>query len=225
MRVSKQLSTAMLLLALSATAVSCDDGDGGGTEQGGSATAGSGAASGAVPDAGADGDGRSGTVSGLGKASDMDGLVQLVNSATLCEGVSQKTEDVLFYFDEDDKDDEGRDRAALIAASNEKFSLKARAICRGESWADNVHELMLIDDMAKFQAAYKDYQRADGETDTEYYVGQDFAVMLNARDSQKVALVRAGTLGLNCSPNFVPPAGYRNEPAQVDGCLLTDYVD
>lgn len=221
MRVSKQLSTAALLLALAGVAVSCDDGDGGGREQGGGAAASSGAASGAHQDAGADGDGTS-AVTGLGEASDMDGLVKLVNSATLCEGVSQKTEDVLFGLD---GDDEGSGRAARIAATDEKFSIKGRAICRGESWADNVHQLMLIEDMAKFQAAYRDYQRAEGETDTDYYVGRNFAVKLNARDSQTQDLVRAGTLGLNCSPNFVPPAGYRNEPALVDGCLLTDYVD
>ncbi|MET8447457.1 hypothetical protein [Streptomyces sp. NPDC005209] len=73
-------------------------------------------------------------------------------------------------------------------------------------------------------AAYKKYQRSDGGTDTRYFVGQNFAVQLNGRSDEEEALVRAGTLGINCSPDFAPPAGFRNEPAQVDGCVLTDYV-
>ncbi|MEU0055854.1 hypothetical protein [Streptomyces sp. NPDC006334] len=76
----------------------------------------------------------------------------------------------------------------------------------------------------RLQTAYKDYQRSDGDPDARLFVGQNFAVELNAKDGDKVKLVRVGTLGLNCSANFAPPAGYRNE-RMVDGCVLTDYVE
>ncbi|WP_149825778.1 hypothetical protein [Streptomyces tailanensis] len=56
------------------------------------------------------------------------------------------------------------------------------------------------------------------------FIGQSFAVKLNADERDKGALVRAGTLGLNCSPNFVPPAGFRSE-RMIDGCVLTGCVE
>lgn len=216
MRLATPLTTTALLLAVAATAVACDDG---GSEKSDKAAATAGSPGG-VPDPGADGDGTT-AISGLGKADTIDELVKLVNTGTLCESVSQRTEDTYFSIDADVEESAEAD---AIAATDKAFSIKARASCWGESHADNNHDLFLVDDMKKFQTAYKDHQRSDGDPSTRYFVGQNFVVKLNAKDGEKEKLVRVGTLGLNCSANFVPPAGYRNEQ-MIDGCVLTDYVD
>ncbi|MFE7711880.1 hypothetical protein ACFU6I_40415 [Streptomyces sp. NPDC057486] len=218
MRAVRSLTTAALVLALASTAVAC----GGDTGQDGGHTAASGAPQGAMADPGADENGKT-AVAGLGKAADMNGVVELVKSATECDGFNHDNENMFADIDGDYVEDDSA-LAAQITATNKAFSIKDRASCSGESGIDNVHKLMLIDDMATFEAAYKKFQQSDGDTHTRYFVGQNFAVQINARSSDEEALVRVGTLGINCSPNFVPPAGFRNEPAQVDGCVLTDYV-
>ncbi|MFE7330036.1 hypothetical protein ACFU8W_34745 [Streptomyces sp. NPDC057565] len=220
MRAVRSLTTAALVLALASTAVACG-GDGGTGQDDGHAAA-SGAPQGATADPGADGNGKT-AVAGLGKVADMNGVAELVKSATECDGFNHDNENMFADIDGDYVEDDSA-LAAQITATNKAFSIKDRASCSGESAIDNVHKMMLIDDMATFEAAYKKYQRSDGDTHTRYFVGQNFAVQLNGRSSEEEALVRAGTLGINCSPNFVPPAGFRSEPAQVDGCVLTDYV-
>ncbi|MEU6088418.1 hypothetical protein ABZ865_16625 [Streptomyces sp. NPDC047085] len=218
MRKLRPLTTAALVLVLATTAVAC--GDDAGTGQGGGNGTASGAPSGAVGDPGADGNGKA-AVAGLAKVADMNGVAKLVSSATGCEGLSRDKEDVLANID---GEGDSNGAAAKIAATDKAFSIKDRATCSGDISNEEYHKLMLVNDMTAFQTAYKNYQRSEGDTDTRYYVGQNFAVELNARSSDREALVRAGTLGINCSPNFVPPAGFRSEPALVDGCVLTDYV-
>ncbi|MFF7357604.1 hypothetical protein ACFZA1_34020 [Streptomyces filipinensis] len=219
MRNVRPLTTAALVVTLASTVVACG-GDGGTGHGGGNAAAG-GAPGGAAVDPGADGNGKT-AVAGLVKVADMNGVVKVVKSAAQCQDFGRDQEDT--HADIDGRYESSADLAAKIAATNKSFSIKDRATCYGESAIDTVRKMMLIDDMATFQAAYKKYQRSDGDTATRYFVGQNFAVQLNGRSNEEEALVRAGTLGINCSPNFVPPGGYRSEPALVDGCVLTDYV-
>ncbi|MGV4986298.1 hypothetical protein ACVB8X_09040 [Streptomyces sp. NRAIS4] len=220
MRNVRPLATAALVLGLASTAVAC--GGDGGTGQGGDGNAAaSGAPFGGSADPGADGNGKT-AVTGLVKVADMDGVVKLVKSATQCDGLSRDKDDI---FADIDGESDGSGEEAKIAATDKAFSIKERASCSGDLSNEEEHKLILVDDMAAFQAAYKKHQRSDGDTHTRYYIGQNFAVELNARSGAREALVRAGTLGINCSPNFVPPAGFRSQPALVDGCVLTDYVE
>ncbi|MFI6063022.1 hypothetical protein [Streptomyces sp. NPDC051286] len=220
MHAVRSLTTAAIVLALASTAIACSGN--GGTGQGGGHAAASGAPQDATADPGADGNSRT-AESGLGKVADMNGVAELVKSATECNGFSRDKDDTFTGID-GNYDDNDAAVTARIEATNKAFSIKDHASCYGESAIDNVHKMMLIDDMATFEAAYKKYQRSDGDTHTRYFVGQNFAVQLNGRSDEEEALVRAGSLGINCSPNFVPPAGFRSEPAQADGCILTDYV-
>ncbi|WP_030621030.1 hypothetical protein [Streptomyces sclerotialus] len=221
MRTKRILATAATLLSLTTLAACGSDSDPG--NKGGDASAGKNGGAQGKADSGND----PGKDLGLTKVSSMDALVQLVATATQCQDVDQGPDSTHIQFI--DGDSTG-DPAAALAKSNKAWSIKDRAVCYGESYADDIHRLILIDDMTRFQAAYKARQEADvragkGNSTARYLVGQNFAVKLNASDRDKQALVELGTLELNCLPNFTPPNGARNEKALVKGCTLTDYVD
>ncbi|MFE9804773.1 hypothetical protein ACFYP6_39265 [Streptomyces goshikiensis] len=94
----------------------------------------------------------------------------------------------------------------------------------------NGHELLVISDMARFEAAFKTRQAADlaageGDTRTRWFIGQNFAARIFATDSDERDMLSLGTLGLNCAPHYVAPPQSTTQPAIVEGCILTNYVD
>jgi hypothetical protein len=57
---------------------------------------------------------------------------------------------------------------------------------------------------------------------TNILIGKDFAV--NPQDDQTLQALRtSGLVNLVCDTEVEIPSGYKQEPAQADGCLLTDY--
>ncbi|MDJ0464299.1 hypothetical protein [Streptomyces sp. H27-C3] len=222
---TKHVFAITALLALSVTTAGCGGSDNAADKKGSETSAAkNGGTSGGDGDGGKS-DGAGGAELRLAKVSDMDRLVQLIGTATLCEDMSRNAEDI--DFSDIDGDSSGG-TAATTAEGDKTWSIKERAACYGESRADNVHRLILIKNMAQFQAAYKAQHEAeikagDGDSRADYFIGQNFAVKLNGiRGSDEEDLLGLGLLALNCTPNYTPPANFKNEQALVDGCVLTD---
>jgi hypothetical protein len=227
MRTKQAVAAAVALLALTAT--SCDDDSGQAESQSSQASTGR---NGGQTGSGGEGDGTAGAKGGaeaqLAKVADTDALIRLVSNVTTCEYASTKPEDTVFG----DIDDSSSDSAAAeMSKTNTAWGIKERATCDGDDGAaSNGHVLLVVSDMARFQAAFKARQEAElaageGDTRTRWFVGQNFAVRLYANDSDERDMLSLGTLGLNCAPQYAAPPNSTTRQALVDGCVLTDFVD
>ncbi|MGW2989233.1 hypothetical protein [Streptomyces goshikiensis] len=226
MRTKQAVAAAFALLALTAT-TSCD-GAGPSGSQSGQAPAGK---NGGQAGGGSDGDGTAGAggrvEAELAKVAGTDELVRLISNATTCTSVSTKPTDTTFG-DIDDASSEGA--AADIPKTNTKWGIKERVTCDGRDASANGHELLVISDMARFETAFKARQAAKlaagkGDTRTRWFIGQNFAARIFATDSDERDMLSLGTLGLNCSPHYAAPPQSTTQPAIVEGCILTNFVD
>ncbi|AZM90798.1 MULTISPECIES: hypothetical protein [Streptomyces] len=108
--------------------------------------------------------------------------------------------------------------------------VKQRAVCGklgGATRAHNLNWLDLVADMKALQTLSKESQLAEvghqrSLTQSKLLVGTNVAVESNNPAVRK-ALYKLGFLRLDCEPAFSAPAGSRIRPAQVDGCVLTDF--
>ncbi|MCC9706551.1 hypothetical protein E4N62_15490 [Streptomyces sp. MNU76] len=97
---------------------------------------------------------------------------------------------------------------------NPAWGIKERAVCKDKY--DDIVTLLLTPDMKQFQTTLKEKGYSG------ILVGKDFA--LDPDDSQTThELKSSGLMYLSCDPEAEIPSGYQQEPALVDGCLLTDY--
>ncbi|MFD9138149.1 hypothetical protein ACFVZA_38245 [Streptomyces bottropensis] len=227
MRTKQAVAAAAVLLALTAT--SCGDGGSPSDSQSSQAATGK---NGGQAGSGADGDGNTGADGGvestLAKVADADELIQLISNVTTCEYESTEPEDTVFG-DIDGPSSESA--AAEMAKTNKAWGIKERATCDGiDGAASNGHALVVISDMARFQAAFKDRQEADlaageGDVRTRWFIGQNFAARIYGTDSDERDMLSLGVLGLNCAPNYVTQPNSTTQNALVGGCILTTFVD
>ncbi|WP_406179037.1 hypothetical protein [Streptomyces sp. NBC_01006] len=226
MRTKQAVADAVALLALMGTA-SCDDGAGPSGSQSGQVPAGK---NGGRAGGGSDGDGTAGAggrvEARLAKVAGTDELVRLISNATTCTSASTKPKDTTFS----DIDDSSEGAAVDIARTNATWGIKERVTCDGRDACVNGHELLVISDMARFEAAFKARQAADlaageGHTRTRWFIGQNFAARIFATDSDERDMLSLGALGLNCAPHYAAPPQSTTQPAIVEGCILTNYVD
>lgn len=226
MRTKQAAAVAAALLALAAT--SCSDDGSPSESQSSQASTGK---NGGQEGSGADGDGTTkaggGVEATLAKVADADELIRLISNVTTCESESTEPEDTVFS----DIDGSSPDSAvAQMAKTNTAWGIKERATCDGVDGSSNGHVLLVVSDMARFEAEFKARQEADlaageGDTRTRWFVGQNFAARIYATDSDERDMLSLGTLGLNCAPDYATPPNSTTQDALVDGCGLTNFVD
>ncbi|GGW73853.1 hypothetical protein [Streptomyces xantholiticus] len=226
MRTKQAVAAVAALLALTAT--SCDDDGGQSESQSGQASTGK---NGGQAGSGADGNGTAGTdgvEAQLATVAGADELIRLISNVTTCEYASTEPKDTVFG----DIDGSSSDSAvAEMSKTNAAWGIKERATCDGvDGSASNGHVLLVVSDMARFEAEFKARQEADlaageGDPRTRWFVGQNFAVRIYATDSDERDMLSLGTLGLNCAPNYAAPPNSTTQEALVDGCILTNFVD
>ncbi|MFI7295440.1 hypothetical protein [Streptomyces sp. NPDC050121] len=168
-----------------------------------------------------DGDGKTGASTGSGKdgssqaaspglpeASDMASIAYFLNKYTPCLDLKPGAQ-----YDEADEYDRHPAWGDEDMAKEPKWGIKERAAC-----VDNyshANTLLLLSDMKKFQTAFKEAEYKN------ILVGKDFAV--DPSDAQSAqALKASGLVTLSCDSDGIP-SGFKQEPAQVDGCVLTNY--
>ncbi|MFF0076536.1 hypothetical protein [Streptomyces sp. NPDC005494] len=229
MRTKQAVAAFAVLLALAAT--SCDDGDGQAASGNSQASAAGNGGQGAL---GSDGDGTDGdgTVAGGGEAqlasvAGADELIRLISNVTTCESPSTDPEDTTFTGVDDTSSETA---VAQESATNAEWGIEERATCDGEDGSANGHQLIVVSDMARFEAAFKARQEeeiaaGEGDTRTRWFVGKNFAARIYATDSEERDMLSLGTLGLNCAPGYTAPPNSTTQDALVDGCVLTDFVD
>ncbi|MFJ5074043.1 hypothetical protein ACIP8Z_05480 [Streptomyces sp. NPDC088553] len=226
MRTKQAVAATVALLALMGT-TSCADGAGSSGDQSSRVPDGK---SGGQGGSGSDGDGTAGASAGaeaqLAKVAGADELIRLISNVTTCTSASTKPEDTAFS----DIDATSEDAASDTAKTNAEWGIRERVTCDGRDAGANGHELLVVSDMARFEAAFKARQAADlaageGDTRTRWFIGQNFAARIFATDSDEREMLSLGTLGLNCAPHYVAPPQSTTQPAIVEGCILTDHVD
>ncbi|TJZ52091.1 hypothetical protein FCH28_19840 [Streptomyces piniterrae] len=92
--------------------------------------------------------------------------------------------------------------------------------CEHPEGDDGDPDFLTIEDMEAFQTAVK----ADEDEQDDLMVGDDFAIDPSS-DDQRRALLKAGLMFLNCTPNFKAPEGSTTEDGEVEGCFTTDYSE
>ncbi|MFJ9078166.1 hypothetical protein ACIRO3_23460 [Streptomyces sp. NPDC102278] len=226
MRTKQAVAAAAALLALMG-ASSCADDAGSSGGQSGPVPA---AKNGGQAGGGSDGDGTAGASGGaeaqLAKVAGTDELIRLISNVTTCTSASTNPKDTTFS----DVDAASEDAAADMAKTNAEWGIKERVTCDGRDASANGHELLVVSDMARFEAAFKARQAAklaagEGDTRTRWFIGQNFAARIFATDSDEREMLSLGTLGLNCAPHYAATPQSTTQPAIVKGCILTNYVD
>ncbi|MEV6572984.1 hypothetical protein [Streptomyces sp. NPDC051577] len=226
MRTNQAVAAAVALLALMG-ASSCADDAGSSGGQSGPVPA---AKNGGQAGGGSDGDGTAGASGGaeaqLATVAGTDELIRLISNVTTCTSASTNAKDTTFS----DVDAASEDAAADMAKTNAEWGIKERVTCDGRDAGANGHELLVISDMARFEAAFKARQAAklaagEGDTRTRWFIGQNFAARIFATDSDEREMLSLGTLGLNCAPHYAAPPQSTTQPAIVKGCILTNSVD
>ncbi|MFE7933817.1 hypothetical protein ACFU6S_34895 [Streptomyces sp. NPDC057456] len=172
--------------------------------------------------ANSDGDGKTGATAGSGKgdsseaastelpeASDMASVAYYLNQYGSCLDLTPGAE----YDDSSLADHDpawGDDNMTRDPA----WGIKERAVCRDDY--DDSSTLLLLSDMKKFQTSMhaKNYG--------SILIGKDFAVAPGGAETIE-DLKASGLVTLSCDPERQIPSGYKQEPAQVDGCVLTNY--
>ncbi|MEV6164285.1 hypothetical protein AB0L71_20570 [Streptomyces sp. NPDC052052] len=96
-----------------------------------------------------------------------------------------------------------------------EWGIKERGVCYNAKKMSI--RLLSIDHMKTFQARAQ--QRGGG-----YLVGKDFAVYSSTVETRQ-DLKKSGLLHLFCRDTGGIPTGFEQAPAEVDGCVLTNYID
>ena len=92
--------------------------------------------------------------------------------------------------------------------------------CEEPTGDDGDADFLTIEDMEAFQTSVK----ADESEQDDLMIGDDFAIDPGS-DAQRQALLKAGLVFLNCSPDFKAPANSTTEDGEVEGCVTTDYSE
>lgn len=202
MRIKRALTIgALLLMSASVTACGSDDDKSESSEKAG---AGASKAGETGEEAGA-----GETSGGLPSASDMASIEYFLNQSVGCL-------DLMTGRDYDNSSLAEREPAwgDSDMLKNPAWAIKERAVCKDKY--DDIVTLVLTSDMKQFQTTMKEKGYSG------ILVGKDFAV--DPDDSQTTQdLKTSGLMYLSCDPEFEIPSGYKQEPALVDGCLLTDH--
>ncbi|MGW1779283.1 hypothetical protein ACWCQQ_09080 [Streptomyces sp. NPDC002143] len=143
---------------------------------------------------------------GLPSASDMASIAAYLNKYTSCQDLATGDD---YDADHDENRAWGADEA--VDAS---WAIKERGVCMDGS--NRPIALLVVSDMAKFQAAAK-------TNSDEFLVGEDFAVV-PVGDETARSLLKSDLRFLTCDADFSAPSGFEKEPGLVDGCVLTNYV-
>jgi hypothetical protein len=201
MRIKQALTVGtLLLMSASLTACGSDDEKSKSSSEKASAGASNEAASGETS-----GEETSG---GLPSASDMASIETFLNQYVGCTDLQTGTE-----WDNSTQAEKYPSWGEYITDES-AWSIKERAVCRDTSGHPNT--LVLMSSMKQFQATMK----AEGYSGI--LIGKDFAVK-PYDDEATQALKTSGLVNLVCDAEDEIPSGYKQEPAEVDGCLLTDY--
>ncbi|MFG2774912.1 hypothetical protein [Streptomyces sp. NPDC048350] len=147
------------------------------------------------------GDNGSSADAGLPKASTMAELQKfVVGTGAQCASVGRSNEVRML--------EESRDPA---------WSIKERSVC------DETIVLLLIDDMAKFQAAAAKAE-AEGGSVGKLLIGQNFALNNINRDGR--LLMQGGVTRLSCNQadRDSLPSGFTAKDGLVKPCFTTDYL-
>lgn len=148
------------------------------------------------------------TSGALPSASDMASIEAFLNPYVGCSDLQTGTE-----WDNSSQADKFPAWGDSISDQS-AWSIKERGVCRDTSGHPNT--LVLVSSMKQFQAT----MQAEGYSGI--LIGQDFAVK-PYDDEATQALKGSGLVNLVCDAQAKIPSGYKQEPAEADGCLLTDY--
>ncbi|MET8164060.1 hypothetical protein ABZT34_07320 [Streptomyces sp. NPDC005329] len=172
--------------------------------------------------ANSDGDGKTGATAGSGKgdsteaagtelpeASDMASVAYYLNQYGSCLDLTPGAE-----YDDSNYTDTDPAWGEEQMTQDPNWGIKERAVCRDNY--DDSSTLLLLSDMKKFQTSMhaKNYG--------SILIGKDFAVAPGGAETIE-DLKASSLVALSCDPERQIPSGYKQEPAQVDGCVLTNY--
>ncbi|WP_062645042.1 hypothetical protein [Streptomyces maremycinicus] len=193
---------ALLLMSASMTACGDDDKSGGNSDGDGRTGASASASS------GKDGSGEAAGTE-LPEASDMASIAYFLNEHGSCLDLMSGTE----YDDSSLADHDpawGDDNMTREPA----WGIKERAVCRDNY--DDSSTLLVLSDMKKFQTSMR------AKNYGSILIGKDFAVAPGGAETTG-DLKNSGLVVLSCESERQIPSGYKQEPAEVDGCVLTNY--
>lgn len=197
MRIRRAVTVGALLL-MTATLTACDDDAAGGNSDGDGRTgASTGAGSGAPKS------------NGLPEASDMASIAYFLNQHGSCLDLKTGAE-----YDDSSLADHDPAWGDEKMTRDPAWGIKDRAVCRDDY--DDSSTLLVLSDMKKFQTAMH------AENYGSILIGKNFAVAPGGAETI-ADLKTSGLVTLSCDPERQIPSGYKQEPAQVDGCVLTNY--
>ncbi|MFD7939221.1 hypothetical protein ACFV4T_32670 [Streptomyces sp. NPDC059755] len=204
MRIRRAITIGALLL-MSASLTACgDDGDAGNSDGDGKSSAST------SKGAGKGGSGESASTE-LPEASDMASIAYYLNEHASCLDLKTGVE-----YDDSNYTDTDPAWGDENMTQDPAWGIKERAVCMDKY--NDANTLLLLSDMKKFQTSIK--ERNYGSI----LIGKDFAV--DPGDAQTVQeLKTSGLKTLHCYAEHPIPSGYKQEPALVAGCVLTDYYD
>ncbi|MEU9266217.1 hypothetical protein AB0E04_12300 [Streptomyces sp. NPDC048251] len=202
MRIRRAITIGALLL-MSASLTACgDDGDAGNSDGDGKSSASASTGAGK-------GDSGESASTELPEASDMASIAYYLNQYGSCLDLTPGAE----YDDSSLADHDpawGDDNMTRDPA----WGIKERAVCRDNY--DDSSTLLVLSDMKKFQTSMH------AGNYSSILIGKDFAVEPGGTETIE-DLKASGLVALSCDPERQIPSGYKQEPAQVDGCVLTNY--
>ncbi|MEU9310154.1 hypothetical protein [Streptomyces sp. NPDC048256] len=200
MRIRRAITIgALLLMSASLTACGGDDDKGSGNSDGkaGTSTGGSSSPTAASTD--------------LPEASDMASLAYFLNEHASCLDLKTGAE-----YDDSNYTDTDPAWGDENMTQDPAWGIKERAVCMDKY--NDANTLLLLSDMKKFQTSIKERNYSS------ILIGKDFAV--DPGDAQTIReLKTSGLKTLHCYAEHPIPSGYKQEPALVAGCVLTDYYD
>ncbi|MFD9436487.1 hypothetical protein [Streptomyces sp. NPDC060002] len=201
MRFRRAITIGALLL-VSASMTACGGDSDGGNSDGGGKT-------GASTGTGKADNSSAPTSTGLPAASDMASVAYYLNQYGSCLDLTPGEE-----YDDSSLADRDPAWGDDNMTRDPAWGIKERAVCRDNY--DDSSTLLLLSDMKKFQTSMhaKNYG--------SILIGKDFAVEPGGTETIE-DLKASGLVALSCDPERQIPSGYTQEPAQVDGCVLTNY--
>lgn len=202
MRIKRALTIgALLLMSTSIAACGGDDDKGKSSEK---ASAGAGKEAGGGETSGEEPSGE------LPSASDMASIEYFLNQHASCLDLQLGTD-----YDFSIQADRYPAWGNTEMPKDPEWAIKERAVCR-DTYGHPI-TMVLISNMKQFQTTMvaKNYGGM--------LIGKDFAVH-PLDDETTLALRTSGLKYLACDPEFEVPSGYEQEPAQVDGCVVTTYI-
>ncbi|KQX80615.1 hypothetical protein [Streptomyces sp. Root1310] len=203
MRIRRAITIgALLLMSVSLTACG-DDSDAGDNDGDGKSSASTGSGKG--------GGGSETASTELPEASDMATLAYFLNEHASCLDLKAGAE-----YDDSNYADTDPAWGEESMTQDPAWGIKERAVCMDKY--NDANTLLLLSDMKKFQTSIKERNYSS------ILIGKDFAV--DPGDAQTIQeLKTSGLKTLHCSAEHPIPSGYKQEPALVAGCVLTDYYD